>query len=90
MNDSNFKINDDFIFSSKDGKVSFTSVLPDMSEIYVFEGVSGAVLTEWFNSRRVIGEKAVWEKNLNVSIEDNDWNQFMDFVSSKKIILKET
>lgn len=85
---STFKVNDNFIFSSKDGKVSFTSVLPDMSEIYVFEGMAGTVLADWYTSKKVSTDKAGWEKKLSISISEDDWKNFLSFASDKQLILE--
>lgn len=83
----NFKINSDFFFQMKSEKASFTSALPDMNEIFTFEGASAKILLEWFNSTNVLIEKSFWEKKFQTTIADGDWEQFIAFVKEKKLIL---
>jgi hypothetical protein len=81
-----YKINEDFIYSLKDNKFSLTSALPDMAEIYIFEGISAQVLKEWFTGLEVNLDKLFWETRLGIEIQSADWEKFHDFAIQKSIL----
>ena len=81
-----YEINDDLIYSLKDNKFSITSALPDMAEIFIFEGISAQVLKEWFTGLDVNLDKDFWDTRLGVKIPNADWERFQEFVIKKSII----
>jgi hypothetical protein len=81
-----YEINDDLIYTLKDNKFSITSALPDMAEIFIFQGISAQVLKEWFTGLEVNLDKVFWETRLGVEIESTDWDKFKDFAIQKSIL----
>ena len=81
-----YEINDDLIYTLKDNKFSITSALPDMAEIFIFEGISAQVLKEWFTGLEVNLDKVFWETRLGVEIQSADWEKFQDFAIQKSIL----
>jgi hypothetical protein len=81
-----YEINDDLIYKLKDNKFSITSALPDMAEIYIFDGISAQVLKEWFTGLEVNLDKDFWETRLGLKIPSADWEKFKDFTIQKNII----
>ena len=81
-----YEINDDLIYTLKDNKFSITSALPDMAEIFIFEGISAKVLKEWFTGLEVNLDKVFWETRLGVEIQSSDWDKFQDFAIQKSIL----
>jgi sRNA-binding regulator protein Hfq len=84
----NYQLNNNFIYSLRDEKVSFTSVLPDMHEIFLLEGASAQILVEWFDTKVITTDKNFWKKKTGLEISDKDWIKFINFVVEKKMILK--
>jgi hypothetical protein len=81
-----YEINDDLIYTLKDNKFSITSALPDMAEIFIFEGISAQVLKEWFTGLEVNLDKKFWESRLAIEIQSADWEKFQEFVIQKSIL----
>lgn len=82
-----YEINDNFICISKPPVLSVTSVLPDMNQIYNFQGVSADILKEWFDSKSVDLDRATWESKFNQKIEAKDWDTLTEFLVKNQIII---
>lgn len=82
-----YELNDNFICSFRAPVLSITSVLPNMDEIYNFEGIVANILKEYFDTRTVNLDRSFWESKFNQKIELKDWENLTEFLVSNQIIL---
>jgi len=80
------KINPDFIFSKEKNVLKVTSVLPDQNEIFHFSGDVVQILELSFGKHEV--DRTFIQAQIDKKINDQDWNQLIQFLLDKNIVLK--
>ena len=80
------KINEDFVCLKKEQTLCITSILPNQNEVYDFKGNVAIILEAIFFDKADI-EKASLESKLGLVISDQDWNDFIKFLTENKILL---
>lgn len=82
----NLKINEDFVCLKKEHTLCITSILPNQNEVYDFKGNVAKILEAIFFDKADI-ERSSLESKLGFLIPDQDWNEFIKFLTAKKILL---
>lgn len=82
----NLKINEDFVCLKKEQTLCITSILPNQNEVYDFKGNAAQILEAIFTEKVTI-EKTSLESKLEIVIPEQEWIDFINFLTEKKILL---
>lgn len=82
------KFNANFTYVEKAGKLNLTSILPDSNEIFYFEGATIEIM-KLMSDNKISIEKSLFEKELNLQIDQADWDSFINYCLDKNILKDE-
>jgi hypothetical protein len=81
-----YKLDSQFLYKKEQENLLLVSMSSDNNEIYKFSGLSSALLTELFESKRFSYHQAEqFLKNRNI-LEDSDLKDLWSFCLEEKII----